>query len=876
MVLYDSWRHSALRGASGMSADTYEIWRLRHHKKGDVEMFNTTDIPKSSRIPKLVEALYAHMPVIESARAKLITESYKATEGQPTITRRAEAFAHILRNIPIIIRDNELIVGSSTIAPRGCQTFPEFSYQWLEDELDTVETRSADPFYIAEETKQELREVHKYWKGKTSSELATSYMAPEAIRAIEHNIFTPGNYFYNGVGHVTVKYEEVLAIGYKGIIDKAQAELDRCQVGDGNYVKKSHFLKAVILSCQAVIEYAERYAELASQMAAECADPVRKQELLQISQNCSRVPANGATSFYEACQSFWFVQQLLQVESSGHSISPGRFDQYMYPYYKADLDKGIITRESAQELLDCIWVKLNDLNKVRDAASAEGFAGYSLFQNLIVGGQDKDGNDVSNDLSVMCILASMHVHLPMPSLSIRVWNGSPHELLIKAAELTRTGIGLPAYYNDEVIIPALLNRGLTLADAREYNIIGCVEPQKAGKTDGWHDAAFFNMCRPLELVFSNGMDKGELVGIQTGDVTKMTTFEEFYDAYKKQMEYCISLLVNADNAIDVAHAERVPLPFESCMVDDCISRGISVQEGGAIYNFTGPQGFGIANMADSLYAIRKLVYEDKKVSMEEYKEALAWNYDKGLDEQSVKDISEMILKGMQDGGMNVTEDTAKAVLTTVMRLKPTEEQLRRFTEIHHMIDEVPKYGNAIDDVDYFARDVAYTYTRPMQKYHNPRGGQYQAGLYPVSANVPLGGQTGATPDGRYAHTPVADGVSPSAGKDVKGPTAAATSVSRLDHFIVSNGTLFNQKFHPSALAGREGLEKFVSLIQTFFDQKGMHMQFNVVDRETLLDAQKHPEKYSHLVVRVAGYSALFTTLSRSLQDDIIRRTEQGF
>ena len=839
-------------------------------------MFNTTDIPKSSRIPKLIEALYAKMPVIESARAKLITESYKVTEGQPVITRRAEAFAHILRNIPIIIRDNELIVGSSTIAPRGCQTFPEFSYQWLEDELDTVATRTADPFYIAEETNAELREVHKYWKGKTSSELATSYMAPEAIKAIEHNIFTPGNYFYNGVGHVTVKYEEVLAIGYKGIIDKARAELEKCQVGDGNYAKKSHFLNAVIVSCQAVIEYAERYAELASQMAAECTDPVRKQELLQISENCSRVPANGATSFYEACQSFWFVQQLLQVESSGHSISPGRFDQYMYPYYKADIDKGVITREAAQELLDCIWVKLNDLNKVRDAASAEGFAGYSLFQNLIVGGQDKYGNDVTNDLSVMCILASMHVHLPMPSLSIRVWNGSPHELLIKAAELTRTGIGLPAYYNDEVIIPALQNRGLTLEDAREYNIIGCVEPQKAGKTDGWHDAAFFNMCRPLELVFSNGMDKGELVGIQTGDVTKMTTFEEFFDAYKKQMEYCISLMVNADNAIDVAHAERVPLPYESCMVDDCLSRGLSVQEGGAVYNFTGPQGFGIANMADSLYAIRKLVYEDKKVSMEEYKQALAWNYDKGLDQQSVSDMSEMILKGMQDAGMAVNTDTAKAVLQTVMRLKPTEDQLRRFTEIHHMIDEVPKFGNAIDDVDYFARDVAYTYSRPLQKYMNPRGGHYQAGLYPVSANVPLGGQTGATPDGRYAHTPVADGVSPSAGKDVKGPTAAATSVSRLDHFIVSNGTLFNQKFHPSALAGREGLEKFVALIRTFFDQKGMHMQFNVVDRETLLDAQKHPENYAHLVVRVAGYSALFTTLSRSLQDDIIRRTEQGF
>ena len=835
-------------------------------------MFNTTDIPKSARITRLVDHLYEKMPVIESARAKLITESYQATEGEPMITRRAGAFAHI----PIIIRDEELIVGSSTIAPRGCQTYPEFSYQWLEDELDTVETRSADPFYIAEETKQELREVHKYWKGKTTSELATSYMAPEAIKAIEHNIFTPGNYFYNGVGHVTVKYEEVLAIGYEGIMAKAQAELDRCHVGDGDYARRSHFLSAVILSCQAVMEYAQRYAALAEKMAAECSDPVRRNELEVIALNCSRVPAKGAGSFYEACQSFWFVQQLIQLESSGHSISPGRFDQYMYPYYKKDLENGNITREFAQELMDCIWVKLNDLNKCRDAASAEGFAGYSLFQNLIAGGQNKDGEDVTNDLSIMCIQASMHVHLPQPSLSVRVWNGSPHEFLIKAAELTRTGIGLPAYYNDEVIIPALQNRGLSLEDAREYNIIGCVEPQKAGKTDGWHDAAFFNMCRPLELVFSNGMDKGEQVGIATGDVTEMTTFEEFYDAYKKQMDYFISLLVNADNAIDVAHAERCPLPFLSCMVDDCIKRGISVQEGGAVYNFTGPQGFGIANMADSLYAVRQLVYRDKKVSMEEYKEALLWNYGKGIDSETAVDMTASILKEMERQGRAIDESAVKFVLETVMTMKPSEDQKARFEEIHHMIDEVPKFGNDIPEVDYFARDVAYTYTRPLQNYKNPRGGQFQAGLYPVSANVPLGGQTGATPDGRYAHTPVADGVSPSAGKDVNGPTAAANSVARLDHFIVSNGTLFNQKFHPSALAGREGLEKFTALIRSYFDQKGMHMQFNVVDRDTLLDAQKNPEKYKHLVVRVAGYSALFTTLSRSLQDDIIRRTEQGF
>ena len=841
-----------------------------------MEKFQTSDIPKSPRIQKLVDALYEHMPVIESARAKLITESYKETEGEPIITRRAKAFAHILHNIPIIIRDNELIVGSSTIAPRGCQTFPEFSYEWLEAELDTVATRTADPFEIAEETKAELKEADKYWKGKTTSELATSYMAPEAIKAIEHNIFTPGNYFYNGVGHVTVKYWEVLETGFEGIMEKAQKELDGCSVGDGNYARKSHFLEAVILSCKAVIDYAGRYAKLAQEMAAQTSDPVRKQELFVIAENCSRVPAKGAQNFYEACQSFWFVQQLLQMESSGHSISPGRFDQYMYPYYKKDMEAGTITREFAQELMDCIWVNLNDLNKCRDAASAEGFAGYSLFQNLIAGGQNKEGEDVTNDLSVMCIQASMHVHLPAPSLSVRVWNGSPHEFLIKAAELTRTGIGLPAYYNDEVIIPALQNRGLSLEDAREYNIIGCVEPQKAGKTEGWHDAAFFNMCRPLELVFSNGMDKGEMVGIPTGDVTQMKTFDEFFDAYKKQMEYCISLLVNADNAIDVAHAERCPLPFLSCMIDDCLKEGKSVQEGGAVYNFTGPQGFGIANMADGLFAIRKLVYEDKKVSMKELKEALAWNYDKGLDAQSAGDMTEMIMKAMQKAGRNVDASTAEGLLKTFMGMKPGEQKTQRFKEIHDMIDEVPKFGNDIPEVDYFAREVAYTYSKPLQKYNNPRGGKFQAGLYPVSANVPLGGQTGATPDGRYAHTPVADGVSPSAGKDVKGPTAAATSVSRLDHFIVSNGTLFNQKFHPSALSGREGLEKFVALIRGYFDQKGMHMQFNVVDRQTLLDAQEHPEKYKHLVVRVAGYSALFTTLSRSLQDDIIRRTEQGF
>ena len=840
-----------------------------------MENLSASRITKSPRIPKLVDHLFEKMPQIEADRAVLLTESYRQTEGQPMITRRAKAFRHILEHIPIVIRPDELIVGSSTIRPRSCQVFPEFSFEWLEAEFDTIETRTADPFYISEETKRTLHEVYQYWKGKTTSELATSYMAPEAILAIDHNIFTPGNYFYNGVGHVTVNYGKVLEIGFEGIIKEAEAALAQCEVSDGDYQKRGHFLNAVIESCQAVITYAQRYARLALKESESCQDPKRKMELLLIAHNCAKVPAKGASTFYEACQSFWFVQQLLQMESSGHSISPGRFDQYMYPYYQKDIEEGKITREFAQELMDCIWVKLNDLNKARDAASAEGFAGYSLFQNLIAGGQTVDGLDATNDLSYMCLEASMHVMLPQPSLSVRIWNGTPHSFMIKAAELTRTGVGLPAYYNDEVIIPALVNRGLTLADARDYNIIGCVEPQKAGKTEGWHDAAFFNMCRPLELVFSNGMDKGVQISIQTGDVTKMTTFDEFYDAYKKQMNYMLKLLVNADNAIDVAHAERCPLPFLSSMVEDCIGRGKSVQEGGAVYNFTGPQGFGIANMADSLYAIKKLVFDEKKVTLAEYKEALENNYGRGMSDSRAKEITQDIVAELMRQDIRVNDGQIADIFQNVRTNGISKEKRDQYERLLEMIEEIPKFGNDIPEVDAFARDVAYTYTRPLETFHNPRGGQFQAGLYPVSANVPLGAQTGATPDGRLAGTPVADGVSPSAGRDVHGPTSAANSVAKLDHYIASNGTLFNMKFHPSALAGRSGLESFAALIRAYFDQKGSHMQFNVVSRETLEDAQKHPEKYKSLVVRVAGYSALFTTLSKSLQDDIINRTEQG-
>ena len=836
--------------------------------------FYTEKIAKSPRIDFLKEQLFKEMPQIETDRAVLLTYSYMQTEGQPVITRRAKAFEYILDNIPITIRDRELIVGAATKRPRSCQVFPEYSFEWLEQEFDTLATRTADPFYISEENKKILHEVYKYWKGKTTSELATSYMTDETLTAIRHNIFTPGNYFYNGIGHVTVDYAKILKKGFDGVIKDIEAEKTTMSLSDADYCKKNAFLEAVLICCKAAIRYSKRYARLARELAEKESDTVRAAELKKIAENCDRVPEYGARDFYEALQSFWFVQMLIQTESSGHSVSPGRFDQYMYPYYLVSREKGM-TREEAQELIDCVWIKLNDMNKCRDAASAEGFAGYSLFQNLIAGGQNKYGEDATNDLSFMTINATENVFLPQPSFSVRVWNGSPHAFLLRAAELTRTGIGFPAYYNDEVIIPALMSRGLTLEDARDYNIIGCVEPQKAGKTDGWHDAAFYNMMRPLEMVFKNGEEDGERVGLKTGRVEDMRSFEEFYEAYKTQSDYFISLLVNADNAIDYAHSERCPLPFMSCMVDDCIKRGKSVQEGGAIYNFTGPQGFGIANMTDAMWAVKKLVFEQGKYTLGDFKEATADNYGKDMDSHHAQKLSLEVCKKLAAAGKTLSEKDVAEVYKTVSKNDCSEDKKAKYSQMLKDIEEIPKFGNDVPEVDAFAREIAYIYTKQVEKFRNPRGGRYQAGLYPVSANVPLGAQTGATPDGRLAYTPVADGVSPAAGRDVKGPTASCNSVSSLDHFIASNGTLFNMKFHPTALAGKNGLENFVSLVQGYFDRKGSHMQFNVVSRETLRDAQKNPDKYRSLVVRVAGYSALFTTLSRSLQEDIINRTEQG-
>ncbi|ERK31773.1 glycyl radical protein [Clostridium intestinale] len=832
----------------------------------------------TERVERLKRMIVDATPYVESERAVLVTESYKETEGLSPILRRAKAVEKIFNNLPITIRPDELVVGAITKNPRSTEICPEFSYEWVAKEFETMATRVADPFEIPKETARELEEAFSYWDGKTTSALADSYMSQEAKDCMANGVFTVGNYFYGGVGHICVDYGKILKKGFRGIIAEVVEAMNRMDKKDTDYIKKQQFYNAVIISYNAAINFAHRYANKARELAAVELNPTRKAELLQIAANCDKVPENGSSNFYEACQSFWFIQIMVQIESNGHSISPGRFDQYMYPYLKAD--KGI-SKEFAQELVDCIWIKLNDINKTRDEISAQAFAGYAVFQNLCVGGQNEEGLDATNEVSYMCMEATAHVKLPAPSFSIRVWQGTPDEFLLRACEVARLGLGVPAMYNDEVIIPSLVNRGVSLRDARNYCIIGCVEPQCPNKTEGWHDAAFFNVAKILEITLNNGKVGNKQLGPVTGEMTSFKSIDDFYTAFKKQMEYFVYYLVEADNCVDYAHAERAPLPFLSAMVDDCIGRGKSVQEGGAIYNFTGPQAFGIADTGDSVYAIQKHVFEDKTITIEQLKAALDANF--GACEETVActststmdatemQIYEAVKKILSNAGSIDLADIQNQVISG---FKASQSQVSGdFESIRRLLDNTPSFGNDIDEVDMVARKCAQLYCFEVEKYTNPRGGQFQAGIYPVSANVLFGKDVAALPNGRPAKKPLADGVSPRSGKDHSGPTAAANSVAKLDHFVASNGTLYNQKFLPSAVAGDTGLQNFSSVVRSYFDHKGMHVQFNVIDKQTLLAAQKDPQKYKDLVVRVAGYSAQFVVLAKEVQDDIISRTE---
>jgi pyruvate formate-lyase/glycerol dehydratase family glycyl radical enzyme len=807
------------------------------------EFVNDPEIkqPSTTRTKILKETLLATTPKICPERARLYTESWKETEGEPVVIRRAMALKKVLEGMSIFIRTGELIVGNHASEVRAAPLFPEFAVQFILDELDGKPYRFADRpgdgFMVSEETEKELRGVAEWWQGKTVTDYKYHLYTDEVktaayeVGAIDLTPYGEGG----GSGHFIPGYPKALNKGFVGIIAEAEEKLSGLKMWEPGSLNRKDFLKATIITMKAAINFANRFAKLARDMAYEEVDAKRKSELVKIAENCEWVPGNPARTFWEAMQSLWFLHLIVQIESNGHSMSYGRFDQYMYPFYQKDIEEGRLTPRGAVELIECLWIKTAEINKLRSWAATRVLMGYILFQNLTLGGQRQDGRSAINDLSWLALEATANLKIAQPSVSARYWSECPEDFMMKCCEVINIHRGgQPAMYNDEVIIPSQLAVGITLEDACDYGIVGCVEPGEGGKSKRMGVGFLYNMLKVLELTLYNGGDARTNIRLLPNPGNKgladFESFDELMMALKYQIQNYNRLGVMGINAVEKAYAELAPVPFVSALVDDCIGRGKDMEWGGAIYNTSVNIGIGMANVGNSLAAIKKLVFDDKKLTGAQLKHALETNF--------------------QD--------------TTTTPAGP---------EIQRMLLSAPKYGNDDDYVDLLTREATDYLVKDMPNYTDWVGGRYGTLLNPITANIPFGELCGATPDGREAGKPTAEGVSPTQGSDKKGPTAAVKSVAKLDHVACDSGTLLNQKFHPAVLKDISGLRKLAALIRTYFDLKGMHIQFNVISRETLVAAQKHPEKYANLIVRVAGYSALFTSLEPAVQEDIIARTE---
>jgi formate C-acetyltransferase len=763
-------------------------------------------------------------------RAILATEAYRETENEPILIRRAKVIDKIFRNMKVYILPDEVIVGHQAERQRSAPLFPEFAVQWIVDEIDQFSTRPYDRFTFAEEDKKIfLEKVVPYWKGKTLSEYVDTHFTEEIkLQRFDGGVFNIGTHEENGLGHVMPDFSKVIDKGLNAIKKQAEQLLSDLQLWEADAQRKREFYEAVIISCDAVIAFANRYADEAERMAGMEEDPVRKAELLEISNTCRIVPEYPAQNLQQALQSLWFMQLLLQVMDNGVSISPGRIDQWLYCYYESEVLERDKTKAECQGLLEAFWIKFCEPAKLYRASDAEIHSGFPMGQNVCVGGVTKDGIDGTNDLSYRFLECQKHIKFSQPNFSVRMHMGTPYEFITKVCEIISGGGGLPQIMNDEVYIPALLNIGVSLRDARDYAPEGCVEgtPQKCwGRGNG----GFTNLPKMLELALNDGVCRisGKQVGPKTGDPRSFKTFEQLLDAFEKQVQHTARLSVTWNNILDHIHAERMPIPLMSIMIDDCMERGKDVTSGGAHYNWTGPVLTGPAVLGNMLYAVKKTVFDDKKYTMDELITAL---------DNDFKD----------------------------------KEAMRQY-----LIHRVDKYGNDIDDADFMLRYATGVWVEALTHYKTYRGGPFISSYAPVSGYVPLGHVTGATPDGRHAGDPLSDGVSPSMGTDTKGPTAAFKSVVKLDHYLYPNGLLYNLKINPTTVRTPEGMKKFAQLVKSYIDMKGMQIQINIVDSETLRAAQKDPESYRSLVVRVAGYSAFFTELSEEVQNTIIARTEHS-
>jgi formate C-acetyltransferase len=769
-------------------------------------------------------------PSVCHERAEVVTECYEAYGGRlAPVLLRARALAAVLERMSIFIAPDELIVGHQASRPCAAPVFPEYAWRWVLDELDSFPHRASDRFQVPPDTRERLRAILPRWEGKSFHERAAAALPAEALQAHEDLLFLLTS-IGCGTGHLAPNYAGVMTRGLDALIVETRTRLARLDLTEPAALPRRDFLAAAIQVAQAAIDFAHRYAALAGALASGEPDPRRQGELREIARICRRVPAKPAETFHEALQSFWFLHLVIQIESNGHSISPGRFDQYLWPWYAADVAAGRLDPERALALLDCLWVQFNGILKLRDKTASRGFGGYPLFQNLILGGETAQGRDATNALSYLCLEATRRTRLPQPSLSVRVHARAPDAFLRAAADLAREGLGMPAFFNDEAIVPVLLDMGVTLAEARDYAEVGCVEPQAAGKTNGYYPAGFLNLGKVITLALNNGRDP--LTGRQLGPATRgWTGFASFGDverALDRQLDHAIGLMVTAVNVLDRLHGTTAPNPFVSLLVEDCLGRGRAYEDGGAIYNYTSPNAVGLANAADALMAVKRLVFDEGRVSMPALLAALA-------------------------------EDFA------------TGEPLRQL-----LLHRAPKYGNDEDEVDGLARALATRILRGFKAYRNARGGRFEPGLQSISAHALFRDAVAATPDGRTASMLLADGgISPAQGRDRRGPTAVIRSAAKLDQREASNGTLLNLKLSPDAVAGEAGLANLAALIRTYFQLGGQHVQFNVVSTAMLREAQDHPEEYRDLVVRVAGFSVLFSAIDSVLQEDIIARTEHA-
>ncbi|MDA3958556.1 formate C-acetyltransferase/glycerol dehydratase family glycyl radical enzyme [Oceanispirochaeta sp.] len=750
-----------------------------------------------------------------------MTDSYKEHEGESRRMNRAYALAKALEEIRIKIYPGELIVGNRTAEVRAGVVSPEAGISWIDDEIESLETRPQDKFRVRPEDIVTFREeILPYWKGRTLEDIIRARHGDE-ISAI--GLVAKINQKDHPQGHICPDTEKWLRIGPAGLKKEVQSYLK--DKSAELTVEQREFYEAEIIVLSAAQVFIRRYADLAEQLASE--DQSRTLESLEIAASCRRLVEEAPENFRDALQSLWFLYVLLQMESNASSFSPGRADQYLYPYWKKDMESGGLNFDSSLELVEALWLKFNQIVYLRNSNSAKYFAGFPIGFNVALGGQSPDGRDSSNELSFLMLKAQDHLGLPQPNLSARLFKDSAQDFLEECSRVIGRGSGMPQIFNDESIIPALEAQGIKHEDAVNYAIVGCVELTTHGNALGWSDAAMFNLVKVLELTLNNGVCllSGKQIGLPLGTLESYKSYEELETAYRKQMDHFVDRMMLMCDKVDRIHAEVVPSAFLSSVIEGCQESAQDVTAGGALYNLSGIQAIQVANLADSLAVIKKMVFEDKSISSSELLDALRNNYQ-------------------------------------------NNEILRQ-----RILNKIPKYGNDIDWVDEIGAFWVGFFAGRMKEFTNARGGHYHTGLYTVSAHIPMGHNVGASPDGRLAKDPLADGgVSAMYGRDVSGPTALLKSVSKINPEHSSNGSLLNMKFLPDFFKTETGILKFTQLLRTFVRLHINHVQFNVLRKEDLLAARAHPEQYKGLTVRVAGYTAYFVELAGDLQEEIIART----